>query len=521
VKGRLLWRSLVRGRGRQLAAALIGLSLFLAPIWVGLVRAAGAAVRDHGADGAVAALATLHLGWLTSAFLFSAFAEGLELRALLRYPVRPSIVFVLNAVLAPVDLVALFLIPPLLGVVLASARQAGIVAGLGVALASLLTVLMTGVVLHILLAALGRWLRQEWSRAVAGLLFGVAFAVPAVVVHRNASSASLRAVSEAALATIPATARLAARIPTTAFPTLVARAAFSHSAGAFLVGLLGTLLLLAAGVAVGTRWSVSAALAGEAAGGRKRGRGTGSALFERVLGRELGLLLSRELRYWLRTPQVLVGLFTTPLLVLFFFYQPGLPRSLRFLFLPLLCLVSVFNLSANQFGLDREGVRLLFLLPIPPARLMAAKNLAAFVMAGTGTALSLILVRVLRGVPARELFGPALSVVATLPAVLIAGNELSTRHPWRMTFKVGGTPPGAMASAMVQLGVVAIMAVLLAVPVVAGRLLGAPTLALLGTALVGVVAWTAWAFSLAPAARRLTRRQERLLDVLAHPHETG
>jgi hypothetical protein len=472
----------------------------------------------------VAVLGTLHLGWLTSAFLFSAFAEGLELRALLRYPVRPSMVFALNVLLAPVDLVSLFLLPPVVAVAVASGRRAGLTAGLGVALACALTVLVTGVALHILLAALGRFLRREWSRAVAGLVFGLAFAAPSVVLHQHASRAGLRSVGATVEATIPAAARLAARFPTSAFPALVVRAAFDGDAGGAALGLLGTLLLVAGGVVLGTRWSVSAALAGEAASGPGRVRRApvrGTSLVDRLLGRELALLLGRELRYWLRTPQVLLGLLTTPVLVVFFFAQPGLPRSLRFLFLPLLCLVSVFNLSANQFGLDREGVRLLFILPVPPARLMAAKNLAALIVAAGGTLLSLVLVRLWKGVPVRELVAPALSVAATLPAVLIAGNELSTRHPWRMTFKIGGAPPGAMASALVQLIVVAVMAVLLAVPVVAGRLLGAPGLALAGTAAVGVVAWAAWAWSLGPAARRLVARQEHLLHVLAHPHETG
>jgi hypothetical protein len=502
----------------------------LAPIWLGLMRAAAASVREHGADGAVAALGTLQLGWLTSAFLFSAFAEGLDLRMLLRHPVRPSLVFTLNVLLAPLDLVALFLAPPVIAVAVVSGQRAGLGAGLGVALACVLTMLVTGVALHMLLAALGRFLRREWSRAVAGLVFGLAFAAPTIVLHQHASRAGLRAVGASALASVPAAARLAARFPTSAFPALVARAAFQGDLPRFLLGVVATGLLVVAGIALGTRWSVSSALAADAVGGpaqarrspgRRSARRALAALLDRLLGPELALLLGRELRYWTRTPQVLLGMLTTPVLVLFFFSQPGLPRSLRFLFLPLLCLVSVFNLSANQFGLDREGVRLLFILPIPPERLLAAKNLAALVVAGAGTVLSLLLVRLVRGVPAGDLVVPALSVAATLPAVLIAGNELSTRHPWRMTFKVGGAPPGAMASALVQMAVVAVMALLLAVPVVAGRLLGAPGLALLGTAAVGVLAWSAWIASLPTAARRLGRRQEQLLEVLAHPHETG
>jgi hypothetical protein len=45
--------------------------------------------------------------------------------------------------------------------------------------------------------------------------------------------------------------------------------------------------------------------------------------------------------------------------------------------------------------------------------------------------------------------------------------------------------------------------------------------ALLGTAALGVIAWTAWALSLGRAARGLTARRESLLATLAHAHESG
>jgi hypothetical protein len=166
-------------------------------------------------------------------------------------------------------------------------------------------------------------------------------------------------------------------------------------------------------------------------------------------------------------------------------------------------------------------VRLLFLLPIEPRRLVAAKNLAAVLVALTATTVSLVAVRVARHIPWTALAGPAFSVITTLPAVLMAGNELSTRHPWRMTFRIGGTPPGAMSSAITQMMVVGLTAILLALPAVAGRLLGAPAIAIAGTAAIGVLAWTVWWRSLPGAARKLDLRRESLLTALAHPHETG
>jgi len=78
---------------------------------------------------------------------------------------------------------------------------------------------------------------------------------------------------------------------------------------------------------------------------------------------------------------------------------------------------------------------------------------------------------------------PAVSVLATIPAVLMAGNALSVRHPWRMTFKVGGTPPGALASAFTQIFVIAGMAILMPV---GARLFGFPG-AVLGLSASGLV----------------------------------
>ena len=40
------------------------------------------------------------------------------------------------------------------------------------------------------------------------------------------------------------------------------------------------------------------------------------------------------------------------------------------------------NLAANAFGLDREGVRFNFLLPVGPERLILAKNISILIGCG-------------------------------------------------------------------------------------------------------------------------------------------
>ena len=227
VKLRLLLRSFARRSAGQTILLVLVLAAVLVPSWNGLGGAAGAAVTRHGATGAVAVLGAVHLGWLFSSFLFSAFAEGFELRRVLRYPVRPAAVFVLNVLLAPVDLVALFLLPPLVASVAALGRLHGAAAALGMAVGCLLTVLVTGVVLHILLAALGRFLKREWMRAVAGLLFGLAFAAPSLAFNRHIGTGQVAASIDRR---IPDAAHLAERLPSMAFIALVVRGAASHPA---------------------------------------------------------------------------------------------------------------------------------------------------------------------------------------------------------------------------------------------------------------------------------------------------
>jgi hypothetical protein len=105
--------------------------------------------------------------------------------------------------------------------------------------------------------------------------------------------------------------------------------------------------------------------------------------------------------------------------------------------------------------------------------------------------------------------------------VLMAGNALSVRHPWRMNL-----PGGRGAAGRAGLGLHPDlrhigMAVLLAIPTVVGRLTGSRLAALGGTTLLGAIAWLCWALSLGRAARSLGARREHVLATLTHPHETG
>lgn len=524
IKGRLMWRSLVRKSGTRTLIGMAAAALVLMPMWLGMAAAAMNAVARRGEQGLLAVVVLVHVSWLFSAFLFAAFAEGFELRKVLRYPVRPWVVFVLNVLLAPFDLVALFLLPPLVAATLAAGRFGGPRMAIAAAAACLLTVLISGVVLHVLLAGLGRFLRKEWARASAGLLLGLALATPSLFLRRHLSQgAPAGALTSSFDAFIEAAARLASRLPTTVPVALLVHGAGAGQWSRVALGVVGAAGLVALGVLLGTRWATAEALSQDSSSvvSARPADDAPSSRWERIFGAELAVLAARDLRYWLRTPQIVLGLAFTPFLVLFFFHERAFSGDLRMFFLPFFCLVSVFNLSANQFGLDREGVRLLLLLPVQPRHLIAAKNLASVVVVSLVTVASLVIVQLATHAALLDLATAALAVLATVPVVLMAGNALSVRHPWRMTFRIGGTPPGALASAFTQMGVVTGMALLLAVPTLLGRLVGGRPLALGGTLGLGLVSWWIWWRSLPGAARSLVARREHLLATLGHAHETG
>src|SRR5439155_2402882 len=136
-----------------------------------------------GTPALAVGLGLVHLSWVASALLLGSFAEGFDLRVLLRYPLSPGAAFWLNLLVAPFDLVAPFLLPALVALAAGAAARAGALAGLGVALAGLLQLALTSALTQTLLSLLGRYVRREWTRAFFGVAVGLVFAVPALLLQ--------------------------------------------------------------------------------------------------------------------------------------------------------------------------------------------------------------------------------------------------------------------------------------------------------------------------------------------------
>src|SRR5688572_15920955 len=141
LKLRLTSRVFSRRRKGALALTVVAfllVTLTFAPMWLGLTAAAYFGARRLGSDAVAVGFGLIHITWIAGSLLLSSFAEGIDLRALLRYPVRPRSVFWLNVLIAPLDVVALFLLPPLAAMAVGTSARSGAVAGTAVAVAGVL-----------------------------------------------------------------------------------------------------------------------------------------------------------------------------------------------------------------------------------------------------------------------------------------------------------------------------------------------------------------------------------------------
>ncbi|HEY0709794.1 MAG TPA: hypothetical protein VGG33_23475, partial [Polyangia bacterium] len=256
-------------------------------------------------------------------------------------------------------------------------------------------------------------------------------------------------------------------------------------------------------------------------------RGRLEAALGRVMPVDLSHLVAHDLRTYLRTPQVLLGLLTSlpVVLILTRDQQPGGIDIMPFM-MAFTALITAVSLSSNQFGLDQAGVRLLFLLPISSRRLIVSKNISCAMVSASAFVACLTAGAALGRL---SWMGAASSIVtlgAAMPVILAFGNRLSVRSPWRMTFRMGGAPPGAVVSGFAQMTAMGAVAVLLApglfvLPMVYGHKLWVQLASLWITGTIAALLWTAWALLLPRAARALETRRESIIDRLAHANETG
>jgi hypothetical protein len=201
------------------------------------------------------------------------------------------------------------------------------------------------------------------------------------------------------------------------------------------------------------------------------------SLWQRLGTSQTFAITIKEWKYFWRDPQLKATLLSSLYIIVVFLVGPILnPRAaignvgiLTFT-APLAVFFSMFTLSYNTLGLERQSLTTLFLFPIPPRRILFGKNLAVAVM-GIGE----LIVLVLAGAFLSHGWSVVLPVMviglAGIGVVLGCGNITSVFFPQRMRqmqrgFQATGSSSGTagcMRSIMSMVMLVVTLIVLLPV----------------------------------------------------------
>jgi ABC-2 type transport system permease protein len=217
-----------------------------------------------------------------------------------------------------------------------------------------------------------------------------------------------------------------------------ARSRWLEAAGAF-AGLLGYVALaLGAGAFVLGRLH-SGETGAYAAGGQARPEVERPSLLERLATTPLGALAAKELRYYWREPRYR-SMFISPLFPLIVVLGgsfagshvgPGISPRAGVVLVGVMVLFGFSSLFQNMFGIDREGLRLLFASPCPRAAILMGKNAAAAAVAWVAASGAMLVAGFALGKP---LLAATLLpfVFATAVVLAAAGNVVSIHFPVRV-----------------------------------------------------------------------------------------
>ncbi len=533
LKARLWWRA-IPPRRRVLALVLMGVfAVSFAPAWLGGARLAYVTVREQGAPGVVVALAIAQASWLGIVLILNRWSEAFDLRRMLRYPVHPRTVYLASVAFGMVEPAALVVVPALVAVVAATAARGGAAAGAAAALAVTMLVQLTGALLQLLLTLVDDLRRVRWLRylqeALSTLIAGGGYLIYLEVRRRVAGALDHpgMGVSERLARAADALHRLD---PFAAWPAAVAEHALAGRWPYALAALAASLLLLVALVELGWRLAHRVALDRETESASAPARATGAVRRapHPPHGRRgaVALLFARELRLSLRGPQLLgfalYGVFIVLLL-------RGMGKdAIAFMgpFVTVMLSLQVQTLALSLFGGEREGLRLLFLLPFEGRALVLAKDLAAAVQFALTVGLALVALGFV-GFPVRGAAGleAAAWALALLLAALVVGNHLSARHPVRVDTRGRRGSGASPLAALLQTGsLFATLAVLAILRGLAHALAPEPARALaaaLAASALALALGVMWWRLLGRAGRIVDESRESMLAAIATPSESG
>ncbi len=519
---KLWWRSLTAA-GRWVAvAAPLGLLFLLWPVWLAGAMGAWWAVRELRGGAAALVLGVVQMGWITTSVLAASAGQALAPRELLRYPVRPALLFGFNAAASVLEPATLVLTVPVVAFVVASFVQLGAGAGVAAALAALLSLALTVTALQLLVAVLERMLRTEWMRMLSRLLLaliflGISWSYSAIVETELAPALARR------VATVPALARASAwleRWPTIGAPAAMAAAPLGGGATRAGLGLVAGVAMLAALVLVGARVMTRGALLPPAAeGGESRTTGAVNAVAGLVPGR-LANLVRFDLLVQARSPRGLLWVLLTPLLISAFYVVHPATSGQAPLFAAVMGTTTLAQVSLMLFAHYGPGIRTLHLLPVRARDVVLARNLTFAMEAGLLVLLLGALFAVLRaGLVPAQLPAWAFATLAMLATLLATGNDFSIRWPVRVTEGWGSRRNVSWQATWSSLAITGVVAVVLAGTAYAARWFvpgaGGDVLATALLALEAAFAAFLWWRSLDHAACAFVEKREAMIEALA------
>ncbi len=514
----LVWRRL-RGRGGAAEGVaqflLFALALPASVLFAGLVGLGSwrAARAGHGLQASVTLTAIFFGIWQTwtAVSLTMNERDALDLRRLLAYPVPPARLYLLGLVASLLaDPFALFWCALLAGVLggAAVARPGAWLLLLGVALAAFAAATVS--LLALAQEALGRLARSRRWRELA-----VVAAIVGWLLIVSASSGSEQALRGA----LP----LLRRLRWILYPAAMASEASSLLYAGEAAAALPWIAALGA-AAIATGWAAFRLAVATARSGGEAGRvlAPREGSRRRILFPErLGPLFEKEVRYLARHPAARIYVLVLPALAAIVAWKApwdlGGDAAEILRALPLFGLAAYVHLAfqifwVNGLGTERGGARTLFLAPIAPERVLAAKNLALFAFTTVVFFLAAGAYLAVAGAPPAWAIAGAVTLEVGLAPVLYGlGNVLGILAPRAAPaglHRAGSVSPLAALTAM---GITSGALAVYALPVLAALWLDALWAVPLVWAVLAAAAGIAWRATLPSAGRFLQRRREEVL----------
>ncbi len=186
-----------------------------------------------------------------------------------------------------------------------------------------------------------------------------------------------------------------------------------------------------------------------------------ASVWERIIPPQVLAIAIKDLKYFRRDPQLLgmlfQSIFSVVILLVITLINTGGTNRLTFfgpwavMVAPLYIFLSLYTLSYNVLGFERQSLTTLFLFPIDPKRILWGKNLVVLVIGVVEVALAILVAAFLSR--AWDLVLPAFAVgLAGIGVILGIGNFTSVFFPMRMRQIQRGFQSSASSNTSTQNG---------------------------------------------------------------------